>query len=217
MAYVVGLMATDGCLISGRSVLNFKSQDEQLVRVFLSCLGRPLRYRTINGRTGRTHYVTQFGDAPFYRWLRTAGLMPRKSLVIGALAVPDDLLGHCARGLLDGDGSLIRYFYNCRGRTYEGFRTTFVSASGAHLEWLRERLAERFDVVGALRLESPVWRLRYAIRESILLLPRLYTTADVPKLQRKWKVWSDYAEAHGYSPTSAEYLGRPFSLRGADC
>ena len=51
MAYVVGLMATDGCLISNRRQLNFKSQDEQLVRVFLQCLGRPPRYRTVRTRS----------------------------------------------------------------------------------------------------------------------------------------------------------------------
>lgn len=41
MGYVVGLMATDGCLLARRKQLNFKSQDEALVVTFLSCLGRP--------------------------------------------------------------------------------------------------------------------------------------------------------------------------------
>lgn len=68
MAYVVGLMATDGCLLSMRKQLNFKSEDEQLVRTFLECLGRPP--------------VTQFGDAAFRDRdveARTRSVDPRSS------------------------------------------------------------------------------------------------------------------------------------------
>src|SRR5881296_1891104 len=40
MAYIVGLTATDGCLVSGRRAINFKSRDRDLVETYLRVLGR---------------------------------------------------------------------------------------------------------------------------------------------------------------------------------
>src|SRR5436190_22019502 len=40
MAYIVGLTATDGCLVTGRRAINFKSGDRQLVETYLRLLGR---------------------------------------------------------------------------------------------------------------------------------------------------------------------------------
>lgn len=212
MAYVVGLMATDGCLLSKRKQLNFKSEDEQLVRTFLQCLGRPPRYRPIRGRTGNLHYVTQFGDAEFYRWLQSVGLMPRKSLVLGALGVPDELLLHCARGLLDGDGSITNYWYDgtgkAAGKRYEGLRTRFVSGSRPHLEWLRGSFHREVAVVGSIGRGTRCWTLNYAIRESLILLPRIYPSSEVPKLERKWLAWRGYATRHHVPATASELAER---------
>ncbi len=215
MAYVVGLMATDGCLITARKQLNFKSEDEQLIRTFLECLGRSPRYRRVIGETGNAHFVTQFGDAAFYDWLMAAGLTPRKSLTLGALAVPDEVLLHCARGLLDGDGSVLDYWYDgtgkAAGKRYEGFVTRFISASPAHIEWLRDALRRVAGVTGNVGRPSirGCWSLNYAIAESTALLPRLYPSADVPKLERKWARWVRYAISHGHVVMSArDHPGR---------
>jgi hypothetical protein len=54
MAYIIGLTATDGCLISGRRVINFKSQDRQLVETYLEVLGRDNRIREAKTRAGGT-------------------------------------------------------------------------------------------------------------------------------------------------------------------
>jgi len=213
MAYVVGLMATDGCLLSKRRQLNFKSEDEQLVRTFLTCLGRPLRLRPVRGRTGNLHYVSQFSDAEFYRWLQAVGLMPRKSLLLGPIAVPDDVFFDLARGLLDGDGSIINEWYpgtgKAKGRMYEVLMTRFVSASLPHIEWLRSTFERLLGIRGGLikpTTRSSCWALTYAIRESCTVLPRIYPDQDVPKLERKWLVWSSYAARHGH-PTTVEEAG----------
>src|SRR2546428_14012079 len=46
MAYLVGLTATDGCLITGRKAINFKSADRELVELYLRLLGRTNRIGT---------------------------------------------------------------------------------------------------------------------------------------------------------------------------
>lgn len=204
MGYVVGLMATDGCLISNRRHLNFRSQDEQLVRTFLQCLGRPMSYSTVVGRTGNLHYVAQFGDVLFYRWLETIGLMPKKSLVLGALDVPHAFLFPTLRGLFDGDGHISNFVHRPTPTTYRDHRyerlwVFFNSASRLHLEWIQQRVSDAAGLNGYIEKLAPregrhdFFRLKYGKHEAIVLLSAMYPSADVPQLERKWKVWDDYA------------------------
>ena len=110
MAYLVGLTATDGCLITGRRAINFKSGDGQLVEMYLRLLGRKNRVKSHPTANGGVAYFTQF-HSRLYEWFKSVGLTPRKSLTIGALSVPDGLFIALARGLLDGDGSIIHKIY----------------------------------------------------------------------------------------------------------
>lgn len=212
MAYVVGLMATDGCLINTGRHLAFGSSDRQLVETFLRCLGRAVSYRTLLTATRARYFKSQFGDVRFYRWLQEVGLTQRKSLVLGGIPVPDELLPHLARGLLDGDGSLLNLWYDgggkAVGKRYEGFITRFISASRETSSG--SALLRVVGVRGNISAPSPsgaCWGLNYAIRESCVLLPLLYPTEDVPKLERKWLVWRAYARRHGHPATLRELRG----------
>src|SRR2546425_4648392 len=62
MAYVVGLTATDGCLITVRRAINFKSGDRELVVTYLSLLGKDNRVKQAATRAGGTVFLTQFHD-----------------------------------------------------------------------------------------------------------------------------------------------------------
>lgn len=124
--------------------------------------------------------------------------------------------------LLDGDGSLLNYWYagtgKAKGKRYEGFRTVFNSASRDHLEWLRAGLARTVGVNGALCPQSPnergtvMWRLAYAIRESSVLLQQIYETPDVPCLHRKRLVWLDYARRHQMRATVIAESRMPYLI-----
>ena len=209
MAYVVGLMATDGCLIPKRRQLNFKSEDEQLVRTFLACLGRPLRYGTRTGRTGNLHYVTQFGDTAFYEWLEGVGLMPRKSLTLGGIDVPDQFLFPMLRGLFEGDGHISNFVHVPTRRKHPNYRYErlwlfFNSASRPHLEWIAQRVSSVAALTGRIEKRQPragerrhdFFRLKYGKHASIALLAAMYPNADVPKLERKWAIWNGYAQRY---------------------
>lgn len=56
MAYAVGLITTDGCLLDNPRQIAFVSQDRQLVETLLACIGREIRYRTDRTRLGRELY-----------------------------------------------------------------------------------------------------------------------------------------------------------------
>jgi hypothetical protein len=210
MAYLVGLTATDGCLITGRRVINFKSGDRQLVETYLHLLGRKNRVKSHPTKTGGIAYYTQFHDSALYEWFRSVGLTPRKSLTIGAISVPDEFLIPLARGLLDGDGSVINRAYRAdTGRRsdyfWEYLITSFKSASRPHLEWLQSRLGEATGQTGylsQLKLKHPLpnrhpfFELRFGKRSSSVLLPLLYPAA-APCLERKRAIWVAYAQRHG--------------------
>lgn len=208
MAYLVGLIASDGCLTRGRTI-TFTSEDLELVQLFLELLGRTNKI----GQNGGA-FRTQVGDVQLYDWLIQMGITERKSLTIGGIAIPAGFLFPLARGLLDGDGSLVNNVYagtgKALGRSYEGFTTRFVSGSHDHLIWLQAQLERALSVRGWIAPRPPAggcWTLNYAIRESCSLLPHLYPTAGVPKLDRKWEIWRAYAERHGH-PATLEDLQR---------
>ncbi len=209
MAYIVGLTATDGCLFTGRRAINFKSGDRQLVETYLRLLGRKNRVKSHPTETGGIAYYTQFHDSTLYEWFRSAGLTPRKSLTIGAISVPDEFLIPVARGLLDGDGSVINKVYRAdTGRRsdyfWEYLITSFKSASRPHLEWLKSRLQHTTGQAGnisqvkyknPLPNRHPFFELRYGKRSSLVLLPMLYPVGAAC-LERKREIWLDYAHRH---------------------
>ena len=206
LAYAVGLIATDGCLASGRH-LYFDSKDEQLVATFLKCIGRPVRYRASVTRIGGTAYRASISDVELYRWLEGIGLTPAKSLTLGAIDVPDEFLMALVRGLLDGDGSVLNYVHAPTRKAYPSYRyerlvVQFNTASRAHVDWLRARLA---PIIGpgylAIRAPRPprqaFYTLRYGKAASVALLTLLYADRDAPRLIRKWRTWDDYVGRNG--------------------
>ena len=213
MAYVVGLTATDGCLVTGRRAINFKSGDRDLVATYLALLGRTNRITTQPTTTGGVVFYTQFHDSALYEWLRFAGLTPRKSLTLGGFDVPDAHLFPLLRGLLDGDGSIINKVYRAdTGRRtdyyWEYLVTTFNSASRVHLEWIAERIARATGLASKVQEvrrriarpdRRPFFTLRYGKRASLILLPSLYPPGS-PCLVRKRAIWHAYASRHGIVP-----------------
>jgi hypothetical protein len=208
MAYIVGLTATDGCLITGRRKINFKSCDRELVVTYLRLLGRSNRVKTQRTRIGGVVYFTEFGDTRLYGWLLQVGLMPRKSLVLGGLAVPDSVLAPCLRGLFEGDGNLQNFVHRPTIATYPTYEyerlwTCFNSASRRHLEWIQERVSVVFGLHGRIDQQPKqegrhdFFRLTYGNLASVALLALLYPSEDVPKLERKWAIWNDYKRRHG--------------------
>lgn len=216
MAYVVGLMATDGCVLTRRGHLSFDTCDEQLVRTYLACLGRALRYRTLRTQTGGVRYKAQFGDIAFYLWLIGVGIHPRKSLTLGAIDVPDEHLLPLVRGLLDGDGTISNFMSRATKKTYpdyvyERFLAQFTSASRPHLEWLRACLAAALGVRGWIHRFPPrppskeFFRLNYGRADAIVLLKALYSDPDAPCLLRKREIWDSFRERHGIRELAATY------------
>jgi hypothetical protein len=143
----------------------------------------------------------QIGDVGLYRWLQSIGLTPRKSLTLGSIKVPDPVLAHLLRGLLDGDGSIIDCTYDgtgkASGRRYRTLLVRFNTASLEHAQWVRDQIRARYGLTGGLWCEEGTYQLTYAKRASRRLLPLLYPAPDVPCLSRKREVWRNFEREGG--------------------
>lgn len=216
LAYVAGLIATDGCLIEKRRRIDFVTADLQLMETYLSCLGRPARYRIERTRRGSKIYRSMIHDGVLYSWLLEIGLTPRKSLTLGPVAIPEAHLPHLVRGLLDGDGSIMDSVTAADttrrpdgSYRYEWFRVRFISASRRHLEWLHGRLVDGAGVRGRIwSSASPsggcMYRLQFGRWESMRLASWIYAEPDAPCLLRKRSVWTEYASRHARAVALAQ-------------
>lgn len=210
LAYAVGLIATDGGLVRGRSI-SVPSADRELVELLLRCLGKSNMISVERSNRGGVYCRTQIGDVALYRWLVSIKIEPRKSLTIEAIDIPDELLLPLARGLLDGDGSIMNKTARADTKRRSDYRweylqTKFVSASRNHLIWLRERLREATGLEGNLMTNKArdgrhaCYALRFSKHGSERLQPLLYSDPAAPRLTRKWRIWADYAARHAIDP-----------------
>lgn len=186
-AYAIGLLVTDGNISqNGRHIL-FVSKDMEQIENYMKALEIKMHVGTsLSGSTGNRTPRVQFGDVLFHAFLRSIGLMPNKTKIIGEVIVPVNYFFDFLRGHLDGDGCTYSYF-DPRWKTSFLFYTTFLSASKTHIDWLREEIYKRTGSHGHISTakKSSVYQLRYAKKDSIKLLKKIYYNPTVLCLSRK--------------------------------
>lgn len=203
LAYVVGLLVTDGCLSSDGRHIIFTSND-------IESIGNVIRILKLKNKIGFTRnktsevYRIQITNVQLYDWLIKIGLSPAKSLTIGEINVPDKYFVDFLRGHLDGDGSITTYTdkYNAKKNkkyTYERIFVRFISASEKHILWLRNKIISNLNVKGAIHKTkvrntspNPIYIIKYGKKESIKLLSKIYYSANLPQLSRKKEIFNKY-------------------------
>ena len=205
LAYVVGLLATDGNLSKDGRHITMRSKDIDLMEMFLSCLGLRNKIGTTiiaprDGHKGGQYYRVQFGSVQFYNWLVSIGITPAKSRTIGPVRIPNRYFRDFLRGHLDGDGTILLYqdtSNQYRGRTYTNLRIylRFISASYEHIAWLRKTITNLTCAHGALLHHQPrtphyatMWHLQFSKKEAKQLLNWIYYQPNLPCLKRKWMI-----------------------------
>ena len=188
VAYVVGLLTTDGNLYRDGRHIDMTSKDIQLLNTFKKCLGLKTKigFKT-SGFSNKKYPRIQFGDVVFYRWLLKIGLMPNKTKIIGPLKIPDKYFFDFLRGHFDGDGSCYSYWDNRWDSSFM-FYVKFYSASEKHILWLRDKIKKLAKIKGDLSKngETPVYQLKYAKKESKILISKMYYKENLPCLKRKY-------------------------------
>ena len=141
LAYIVGLIATDGSLSKDKRHVDFTSMDVQLLKTFKDCLVLKNRIcvKSNYQNPNKKYFHLQFGHVKFYKWLLSLGLMPNKTGRLGKIKIPNRYFKDFLRGHMDRDGSI--FTYNDRYMSYKGKRysynrlySVFNSTSFAHLK-----------------------------------------------------------------------------------
>lgn len=144
LAYVVGLVAADGCLIRGSNVVSFLSTDRELVETYQRCL-RVSTHVCTQPRPGYSpSYRIAFSDPAYRRFLEEVGLTPAKSWerTLGPLRIPDEFFCDFLRGVIDGDGSIGVYARQPSVRLF--------SVCRPFLAWIRDTVARLTVVEGTV-------------------------------------------------------------------
>ena len=201
MAYVAGLIASDGCMSKDGRHVALTSVDTEVLVTTKNILKKAITVARIASGAGLFAYRIQISDVSLYRFLFEAGLRPAKSKTIHRVDVPDDLYADFLRGEFDGDGSIWGY-KDARWRNSYMYYTSFVSASDPYLIWLQRancRLAGTTSASLQKYQDPRVGMLRYAKADTILLFRFMYYRPGLPKLTRKHRKFIELLSSDPYN------------------
>lgn len=186
MAYVVGLIASDGSLSKDKRHIDFTSKDFDLVETYREILRPGATIGMKKSGASNIAYRVQLGDVALYDFLLRVGLTPNKSLTLGALDFPDEYFRDFLRGVFDGDGSVYGV-WDTRWRNSYMFYTTIASASRKFLEWIMKKTKQLWPSIKCSITTSKkgLFILQFAKQASYELFDLFYYEENVPCLKRK--------------------------------
>ncbi|MEK7603069.1 MAG: LAGLIDADG family homing endonuclease [Patescibacteria group bacterium] len=197
IAYIVGLMASDGCLQSDGRHLDITSVDTDQLENFNQGIGRIMRISEKSNSSAVTAYRIQFSDVAFYDFLLQVGLTPNKSKTLGKLNIPTEYYAPFLRGLFDGDGSCYGY-YDPRWPTSFVYYVSFSSASPAFLDFISTANRQIIGVKGnSIRNRAHSMSLVYGKADSYLLYKSIYKHSEGLFLNRKRSKWEGFINIDG--------------------
>lgn len=189
-AYAIGLLVTDGCLYNDGRHMSLTTKDIQQAKNFKKCLKIDVKVglKSNGSSKEKIYHHVQFGDVKFYDFLISIGLTEAKSKTIGIIKIPDQYFFDYLRGSFDGDGSFYSY-WDPRWRSSHMFYIEFVSASKKHIDWLQKELINRIGVFGHITktINKIYYQLKYAKKEAMAIIEKIYYNRDVVCLSRKRK------------------------------
>lgn len=176
MAYLSGLIASDGCLQKTRT-LSITSTEPNLVKTSIELLAR-LGTKGSAGtakaytQSGKEYWQVQWTDYRMYNCLLDIGLTQRKSNIMPALKLPKDEQGYnhfwaFCRGMFDGDGSLPRN----KDGNFAGVR--IVSGSPLFIQWFQKELYKR-GIYNSIVFKSAKEKEAQILQIHVQYIPMMY-------------------------------------------
>ncbi len=197
MAYILGYIYADGCILRNRYRLKIASCDKRHLRNILDVM-KSTYPMLVNWSDNRKvpNYCSIVDRKKVYFDLIKLGLVPRKSKIVKFPNIPKRYFFHFLRGYFDGDGSV---YYDKphidRGdKKYTRLNTCFTSASYNFLDTLQKLISKRVNIPRQkLSNNHDAFKLRYSTQDSLRLLKQLYKNSNkLLRLHRKYKIYSCY-------------------------
>ena len=185
MAYILGFIATDGCLTehaNGYHGLNITSKDKGLLKLIK--IEMQAGHKISKKKGG---HQLQIRNRVIYNDLLCLGLTPRKSKTLRFPKIPKEFLGSFIKGCFDGDGS-VSVWREPRWRHSWQIKASFYGGSKPFLESLKSNLAVFGNLSkGTINKCGSCYKLHYGIEDSMKLCRFIYEKADCLCLKRKQK------------------------------
>jgi hypothetical protein len=210
MAYVLGIIYTDGNLQAPKKMNTNKRDYSRVARVSIGqkepeILQKILRLMSCNAKlyfspqreyknavAGKLYYIS-IGSNQLYDALSRIGLKPKKSRDIRFPDMPEECVRHFIRGCWDGDGSV---YIECR---QDRLVASYVCGSYAFIEDLLVHLEKaglpKRNIYETKRGERASYYFKYSGRQCNQLYHYLYD--DVPPaqyLERKYLLFKKYCD-----------------------
>lgn len=188
--YLVGLITSDGSLSKSGRHVSITSKDCD----FLENIKRRLKITNIVGkkyrgndgyRNDETYYHIQISSIEFYEFLISIGLFPNKSTTIKAVNVPGLYFNDFLRGVIDGDGSIMKWVHSTNKR--EQWSLKICSGSADFIEWLNNEIQKKYNVVGRIYKQKTLYILKYGKMVARKILSNCYYKNSL-NLERKHKL-----------------------------
>lgn len=187
LAYVVGLITSDGNLSKDGRHLDFTSKDLEQVITFEKILKtkNKVGIKRSPSHNGREYFRVQFSNVELYKFLVSIGLHPKKSKTLSELLIPDRYFADFVRGYFDGDGFTYSY-WDKRWKSSFMFYSGFTSSSHNFLIWMGEQIFRLFGVTGNIKsCGKTAYQLVFAKQNSVILMQNIYYCDTITYLTRK--------------------------------
>ena len=173
--YLVGLIATDGCLYRDGRHVEITSKEHAFLNSIKCALKLKNKIGTKYNSFKQCAYRIQIANKCFYDFLLSIGLMPNKSRIINKIKVPQVYFRDFLRGVIDGDGSIKLWTHPKNGK--EQASLCITSASEAFMIWLKEYIYDLYRASGRIHKEcTGNWLLKYGKMAAREILMRSYYT-----------------------------------------
>ena len=182
LAYVLGVIYTDDCLVKPNGPVKFRvticQKEPELLEKVRALMGSNalIRYRPARGIAGALHTM-YIDNLDIYRDLQVFGLTENKSLTLRFPEIPSGLVRHFIRGCWDGDGSV----YLEGNDTYKPC-ASYVSGSKNFIEQLVHHLVDLGlpdrTIHKSTRSKNPSYYFRYSGLPCVKLHHVLYDGVD---------------------------------------
>jgi len=174
MAYVLGLLITDGCISNTGTVL-LCMNDQEILEKVKKVMGST--HKVEPSKYQEKLYIFHFARENMVKDLESLGVVPKKSLIVTFPNVPDEHLSDFIRGVFDGDGSI---FLDKRSKNCP-IRSAFYSGSKYFIEKLEDNLINlgmpKRRISQQKTKNGIYYGIRYGHKNSLKLFNILYKNA----------------------------------------
>lgn len=165
-AYLIGLLLTDGYVLSDRDGLGLDLIDEDCIQFIANTIG--LKYKSYSDNIHKTKHRLLINVPGIVKQVERFGVIPRKSLIVPQpqlLQEEIQYIPYLIRGIIDGDGSVAK-------TSYGGAQFFIVTMSKEFADWIYNILTYNFfmEDIHICQNEQGIYRIESANQYNILKL-----------------------------------------------